>query len=88
MDGMQMSENQALVAKNEKNLAVAERAIGEVLCDMIKNPRPYDDEACNRSHMGLTRELAGIFFGLHDFHESVTDCIQIGDPSVQFGGGK
>ena len=86
MDGQLMTKNQDIVSRAEKSLATAEAAIGDVLCDMIKNPYPYSDDGCNAAHQGSTEELASIYFGLTRWHRGARDCVEMGDPTVQFGG--
>ena len=70
-------------AQNPKQSALdaGRAALLELERIMDENPAPFEGAGCNRRYAKMRRRLAR-------WHDDMAECVDDGDPSLNFGGGK
>ncbi len=65
----------------QTDLDAAQAALETLEEIMDRNPAPFEGKGCNRRYHKLRRRLK-------QWHADMAECIDDGDPTLNFGGGK
>ena len=85
MDGPQNMDNQKAAATGQQLIQRIEADIRS-LKSLMDDARGAFDGQCEKEMRKLRRRLCRIQQSVEDWHEDAADCVQVGDPTVQFGG--
>ncbi len=87
MDGQKMSDHQTLADRGAEILARIEKDMDQFSAVLSEaGDTPFEDRKCNNAFARLRRRHHRNVHEIRDFHSDLTECVQTGDVTVQFGG--
>ena len=85
MDGQPNMDMQQSALTGQKLIQRVEEDL-RALKLLMDDAKGAFDGQCEKEMRKLRRRLCRIQQQVEDWHEDAADCVQVGDPTVQFGG--